>query len=147
MVSGYGGSANVINPLATLIAPLAALALLGAATAVALNPVLLQIAVVTGKKRRKRNAEVDPEAERKMQEIEKLEKFLSKAPNVENSNEELFANYVSCSGLAINSQCLEHLSCIYTNPKARIPATNTVVSEAEKQVIAMYVNPSQFVNP
>lgn len=46
-----------MNPLALLVAPLAGIALLSAAAAVALNPVLVQINV-TGK-RKKRSAEQD----------------------------------------------------------------------------------------
>ena len=43
-----------INPLAALIAPLAGLALLGAASAVAVNPVLLQLVTIKkGRRRRK----------------------------------------------------------------------------------------------
>ena len=49
---GGGGALGGINPLAALIAPLAALALLGAAAAVAINPILVQLAVVSGRKRR-----------------------------------------------------------------------------------------------
>jgi hypothetical protein len=49
---GGGGGLGGINPLAALIAPLAALALLGAAAAVAINPILVQLAVVSGRKRR-----------------------------------------------------------------------------------------------
>ena len=60
LISGYSGSSGGssggvlggINPLAALIAPLAALALLGAAAAVAINPILVQLAVVSGRKRR-----------------------------------------------------------------------------------------------
>ena len=46
-----------LNPLASLIAPLAALVLLGAASLLSSNPVLLQLAVLngnTGRKRRRR---------------------------------------------------------------------------------------------
>ena len=43
-----------MSPLAALIAPLAALALLGAASLISLNPTLLQIAVIQGKRRRRR---------------------------------------------------------------------------------------------
>ncbi len=39
-----------INPLAALIAPLAGLALLGAASAVAVNPVLLKLVTIRGKR-------------------------------------------------------------------------------------------------
>ena len=47
---------SIINPLAALIAPLAGLALLGAASAVAVNPILLQL-VTINKDRGKREAE------------------------------------------------------------------------------------------
>ena len=49
-----GSSGSSINPLAALIAPLAGLALLGAASAVAVNPVLLQLVTIS-RKRRKRD--------------------------------------------------------------------------------------------
>lgn len=58
---GYGGgggdSGGGLNPLALIVAPLAGIALLSAATAVALNPVLINVSV-TGRK--KRDAGVDP---------------------------------------------------------------------------------------
>ena len=44
-----------INPLAALIAPLAGLALLGAASAVAVNPVLLQLVTIKKGRRRRRD--------------------------------------------------------------------------------------------
>ena len=47
---GGGGS----NPLTLLVAPLAAISLLAAAAAVALNPVLVSVSL-TGKKRRRRS--------------------------------------------------------------------------------------------
>ena len=53
--AGGGGGGGGINPLALLVAPLAGIALLSAAAAVALNPVLVSISV-NGKKRRKRDA-------------------------------------------------------------------------------------------
>ena len=45
---------GTLSPLATLVAPLAALALLGAASLISLNPTLLQIAVVSGRRRRRK---------------------------------------------------------------------------------------------
>ena len=45
----------MLNPLALLVAPLAGIALLTAAAAVALNPVLVSVSLTTGKKRRKRS--------------------------------------------------------------------------------------------
>ena len=40
--------------MAALIAPLAALALLGAASLISLNPTLLQLAVINGKRKKRR---------------------------------------------------------------------------------------------
>ena len=137
LLTGGSSSAAVINPLAALIAPLAALALLGAAAAVALNPVLVQVAVITGGKRRRRRSldHLDSQSKRQLEEMEKLEDFLTKVPNTKEQSEQMLANYVDCSGLAMNSQCLEHLVCLYSNPLAYnggLPITST-----EKDVIAM----------
>ena len=62
-----------------------------------------------------------------------------------NQTQELFANYIQCSGLSSEldserrgkSQCLEHLVCLYANPVATIPYTNIPVDKAEKDVISM----------
>ena len=51
MQTGGGGGSN---PLTLLVAPLAAISLLAAAAAVALNPVLVSVSL-TGKKRRRRS--------------------------------------------------------------------------------------------
>ncbi len=77
--SGYGH----VNPLSALVAPLAALALLGAAAAVSTSPVLLSLAVLTnGRKRRDLNAvdnaDIAPEIQEKLREIEVLEKYIAK---------------------------------------------------------------------
>merc|ERR1711983_503246 len=64
--SGYGADeTGGINPLAAFIAPLAGLALLGAAAAVSINPVLVQLAVINDGKRRKKRSS-DPDFRRKM---------------------------------------------------------------------------------
>ena len=72
-----------MNPLSALVAPLAALALLGAAAAVSTSPVLLSLAVLTnGRKRRDLNAvdnaDIAPEIQEKLREIEVLEKYIAK---------------------------------------------------------------------
>ena len=91
---GYGGSSGGgINPLAALIAPLAGLALLGAAAAVSINPVLVQLAVINGG--RKKRSEQD----KKLSEIDALENFLFKHHNFGDQTEKLVANYLDCSGL------------------------------------------------
>ena len=65
------------NPLALLIAPLAGIALLSAAAAVAINPVLVTVSV-TGKRRKRRDLEtamggaegISPELEEKIHEMQ-----------------------------------------------------------------------------
>ena len=65
------------NPLALLIAPLAGIALLTAAAAVAINPVLVTVSV-TGKRRRRRDLDavmagqegISPELEEKIHEMQ-----------------------------------------------------------------------------
>ena len=95
---GYGDSGGGINPLAAFIAPLAGLALLGAAAAVSINPVLVQLAVVNGG-RKKRDLR-DPNMQRKVTEIELLENFLSKETKFDSQAESMVAQYLECSGLS-----------------------------------------------
>ena len=75
--SERNGSASRANPLALLIAPLAGIALLTAAAAVAINPVLVTVSV-TGKRRRRRDLDtvvgsqegITPELEEKIHEMQ-----------------------------------------------------------------------------
>jgi hypothetical protein len=69
-------AAGGANPLALLVAPLAGIALMTAAAAVAISPVLLTVSL-TGKRRRRRDAEttemdqgISPQLEEKMHEIQ-----------------------------------------------------------------------------
>ena len=80
------------SPLALLVAPLAGIALLTAAAAVAINPVLVTVSV-TGKRRKRRDLDtviggqgegISPELEEKIHEMQVLEKFMSSVP--ENTN-------------------------------------------------------------
>ena len=73
-----GGSGGGINPLALLVAPLAAISLLAAAAAVAINPVLVQVSF-TGKRRKRstnddenndNDQEWNPEVQEKMHEMQ-----------------------------------------------------------------------------
>ena len=66
------GGGSSINPLALLVAPLAAISLLAAAAAVAINPVLVQVAF-TGKRKKRSSedeAEWNPELNEKMHEMQ-----------------------------------------------------------------------------
>lgn len=148
---GDGGGIGALSPLAALIAPLAALALLGAASLVSLNPALLQIAVISGRKRRRRKRWADNESDYEYQqnnedqlyaEMDLFENFFAKQPHdtIRNQTQELFANYIECSGLSggkPSDQCLEYLVCLYANPHANIPFYNKPIAEAEKDVISI----------
>jgi len=155
--SSGGGGGGGLSPLAALIAPLAALALLGAASLISLSPTLLQIAVIQGKRRRRRRRKrwADHEEEgheyqgtedKLYDEMELFENFFAKQPQetIRNQTQELFANYIQCSGLSSGvdtknniNQCLEHLVCLYANPHATVPFTNQPVEKAEKDVISI----------
>lgn len=128
LFSGYGGDSGGggINPLAALIAPLAGLALLGAAAAVSINPVLVQLAVINGGRRKRRQANLDPLTQKRMTEIDVLENFLAKETDFNQQTETLVANYLDCSGLAsidnkvyyffrvfIIKKLIKHLICWY----------------------------------
>merc|ERR1712117_337147 len=86
---GYAESRQTSNPLALLVAPLAGIALLTAAAAVAINPVLISVSV-TGKRRKRRDLDtviqanqsegISPELEEKIHEMQVLEKFMSTVP-------------------------------------------------------------------
>lgn len=98
--SGYGGdTGGGINPLAAFIAPLAGLALLGAAAAVSINPVLVQLAVVNGGGKKRRRRSLNPAIQKQMNEIQLLENFLNRETQFENQAELMTAQYLQCSGL------------------------------------------------
>ena len=63
-----------MNPLALLVAPLAGIALLSAAAAVALNPVLINISTTNGRRRRRRRRRRDAE-ENELEVQAKVEEF------------------------------------------------------------------------
>jgi len=128
--SGYGGGDDGgINPLAALIAPLAGLALLGAAAAVSINPVLVQLAVINGGRRKKR----DLQHQKKVTEIQLLENFLAKETDFPHQTENMVAQYMQCSGLSTDqNQCLERLVCIYA-----ANGSNKEASKQEREVISI----------
>jgi len=129
--SGYGH----VNPLSALVAPLAALALLGAAAAVSTSPVLLSLAVLTnGRKRRDLNAvdnaDIAPEIQEKLREIEVLEKYIAKVPEHEKQQEKLMATYMSCSGYTEEENtCMERVVCEYSvTPNKMAPLEKDTIS-------------------
>jgi len=131
---GYGvfGKSAPSNPLALLIAPLAGIALLTAAAAVAINPVLVTVSI-TGKRRRRRDADegLSPEMEEKIHEMEVLEKFMSTVPESTGYQQQVMSMYLSCSGYTeITNTCLDRVVCEYAN-------TNSTVGQAERDIISI----------
>ena len=74
-----------INPLAALLAPLAGLALLGAASAVAVNPVLLKLTTIRGA-RDADTARPDQQLRVRLRQLRLLETFLSSLPGKKNKS-------------------------------------------------------------
>ena len=74
--------------------------ILGAAAAVSINPVLVQLAVINGG--RKKRDVADSETEKKMSEIGILESFLTTETNFKDQAENMVASYVECSGFQQN---------------------------------------------
>merc|ERR1712123_266430 len=137
---GYGAPAasGGANPLALLIAPLAGIALLTAAAAVAINPVLVTVSV-TGKRRRRRdldtvignNQGITPELEEKIHEMQVLEKFMSSVPENTNYQQQVLSMYLSCSGYTeMTNHCLDRVVCEYAN-------NNNNVKQEERDVISI----------
>ena len=121
----------VVNPLAALIAPLAGLALIAAASAVSVNPLLLQLVTIS-RNRKRRQLEQGP-ARRAVRQIQVLENFLSSPANMVQPDL-LMVNYLQCADLLEqDNHCLELLVCSYTNSST----AQTVFSKPEKDVVAM----------
>jgi len=152
--SGYGGGGSSINPLALLVAPLASIALLGAAAAVALNPVLVSVSLTTaGKKRRKRSlfgledmitsasnddaaygnsTHLEPEVQAKIKEMQVLERFLGSVPTQVKYQQQILSMYLSCSGYLEDSNlCLDRVVCEYSDKQSNL-------HEDERDVVAIY---------
>ena len=135
---GGGGGGGGLNPLALLVAPLAGIALLSAAAAVALNPVLINVSV-TGK-RKKRDLENDvvdqngyfsPEMAEKLEEMQVLEEFLGQVPKNDSYQQKLLSMYLTCSGFADpHNLCLDRVVCEYSSPESDL-------NKQERSVISM----------
>jgi len=148
----YGGSSGGgINPLALLVAPLAAISLLAAAAAVAINPVLVQVSF-TGKRRKRSlngepgdddEAEWNPEIQEKMHEMQVLERFLGTIPENRRYQQQILSMYLTCSGYTESSnKCLDRVVCDYSNVNSDIP-------QDEKDVISIIlynIMANDFVN-
>ena len=115
---------------------------MGAAAAVAVNPILLQLAVISRGRRRRREVQeeeeelenmVENDIQRRVKQLRVLEKFLSSMPGKFSQSDQLTADYLRCSGLSDESnQCLELLVCTYGQP----PGTGDLTG-IERDVVSM----------
>ena len=123
----------VINPLAAMVAPLAALALIAAASAVSVNPMLMSIATIS-RSRRHSGSGAGARQERGLRQMRTLETFLSSLPASSGGSvhERLTLTYLECGDLVSPANhCLERVACLYTEKKG--------FSKQERDVVSMYV--------
>ena len=121
----------MVNPLAALIAPLAGLALIAAASAVSVNPLLLQLTTISRNRRRRQLQQVP--VRRAIRQITVLENFLSSPVN-QIQSDLLMVNYLQCGELLEQTNhCLELLVCSYTTSTP----DRAAFSKQEKDVVAM----------
>ena len=121
----------MINPVAALIAPLAGLALIAAASAVSVNPLLLQLVTISsnGRRRRRRSP-----ARRAVRQIQVLENFLSSSRDSQLQSDLLMVNYLQCGDLlAQTNHCLELMVCTYSSSSKGRPA----FSKQQRDVVSM----------
>ena len=119
----------MINPLAAMVAPLAALALIAAASAVSVNPMLMSIATIS---RSRRHSGAGGRQERGLRQMRTLETFLSSLPASSGGSvhERLTLTYLECGDLVSPANhCLERVACLYTEKKG--------FSKHERDVVSM----------
>ena len=82
----------------------------------AVNPLLVELVTISGRKRREAGLEDEHEAsgnqiEKNLRELNVLEKFLGRLPGQEAGAQLLMAQYLACSGLKVGP--------VYSCPKFR----------------------------
>ena len=119
----------MINPLAAMVAPLAALALIAAASAVSVNPMLMSIATIS--RSRRHSGAVTGRRERGLRQMRTLDTFLSSLPvSPEDTGARLTLTYLECSDLVSPANhCLEKVVCLYTEQRD--------FSKQERDVVSM----------
>ena len=120
--------------MAALIAPLAGLALIAAASAVSVNPLLLQLVTISRNRRRRRRRQLEQSpARRAVKQIQVLENFLSSSDN-QLQSDLLMLNYLQCGDLLDQTNhCLELMVCSYSNNSSSPPA----FSKQQRDVVSM----------
>ena len=129
---------GAINPLAAIVAPLAGLALIAAASAVSVNPMLMSI--VTIRNRRQvdgtKETEVGRQMKRGLRKVRLLERFLSSLPGRVSTADKLMLTYLECSELVSpDNHCLELMVCQYSQQANNL--TQVSFSPDEKEVVSM----------
>ena len=134
---GHSVEKTVLNPLAALVAPLAALALITAAGAVSVNPMLLSIATISRNKRQLSSSE-SIKVQRGVRHVRVLDKFLSSLPGRVDIANKLMMSYLECNGLvSTEDHCLEQLVCQYS--MSTETKTDLRLGDDERDVVSMYV--------
>lgn len=124
--------------MAAIVAPLAALALIAAASAVSVNPMLLSIATISRNRRHlgeaKENIQVTKSQQRGVRQMRLLERYLSSLKGQHSSvTDKLLVTHLQCSGLVSNdNHCLEQVVCLYT-----ANSSHPTFSNDERDVISM----------
>jgi len=119
-----------LSPLAALIAPLAGLALMGAAASVAVNPLLLKLVTISSRRRRSLVSNDDAEVVNWVHQLKTIRQFFSMLPEKANPLDRLTADYLVWSGLE-RGKCLDRLACSYASN------STTIASYSEKEVVSI----------
>ena len=133
----YNSGNPVINPLAAMVAPLAALALIAAASAVSVNPMLMSIATISRSRRHTMPGELERQ-ERGLRQMRTIERFLSSLPSSDQGSgmaDRLTLSYLECGELVSpGNHCLQRVVCLYTSGNTTLAG----FSPQERDVVSMY---------
>ncbi|XP_046463691.1 uncharacterized protein LOC124209641 [Daphnia pulex] len=134
-------AAGKSSNLAMVVSPLAGIAFVAAAAAVAISPVYLTLtsSILSGRKKRDLSSMIDPsmadkitpEMMQKIQELQTLEKFLASIPKETDYQQQIMSMYLSCSGYTREGNvCLDRIFCEYGN-------ANSNISDEERDVLSI----------
>jgi len=129
---------GAINPLAAIVAPLAGLALIAAASAVSVNPMLMSIVTIRNRRQvdETKETEVGRQMKRGLRKVRLLERFLSSLPGRVSTADKLMLTYLECSELVSpDNHCLELMVCQYSQQANNL--TQVSFSPDEKEVVSI----------
>ena len=143
----YNSGNPVINPLAAMVAPLAALALIAAASAVSVNPMLMSIATISRSRRHTSPGDLERQErglrqmrtiQRGLRQMRTIESFLSSLPSSDQGSgvaDRLTLSYLECGELVSpGNHCLQRVVCLYTSGNTTLGG----FSPQERDVVSMY---------